>query len=247
MDNWENKFKANLLEVLYRPDQPRDERGRWTTGGGEAYSDAVISGDLTTARRLVHEKATDVGYEVLHHVGAVDIPTIGHGSVTGGSGEFFVSSDPEVWKDTLGRGQDQVTDWAIPKDQIATESPSQRELADWAIDRGFLEQQTVTRPDGSVVYELDGVTPMVRPVETSAGKDLPFYGVKDPLRGGGQIQKHLLYAYLSEQGYKAYQSEYSPDGHEIAIFDLSTTESAAPVVYNASGDVIPLSERFKGL
>lgn len=38
--NWLDKFKANLLEVLYRPDQPRDERGRWVAaGGGSAAGD----------------------------------------------------------------------------------------------------------------------------------------------------------------------------------------------------------------
>ena len=31
--NWESKFKDNLLQVLYRSDQPRDEKGRWTSGG----------------------------------------------------------------------------------------------------------------------------------------------------------------------------------------------------------------------
>ena len=39
MANWENKFKDNLLEVLYRPDQPRDEKGRWTSGGAGGTGD----------------------------------------------------------------------------------------------------------------------------------------------------------------------------------------------------------------
>ena len=38
MMEWEDKFKSNLLEVLYRADQPRDEKGRWTSGGAGAGS-----------------------------------------------------------------------------------------------------------------------------------------------------------------------------------------------------------------
>ncbi len=38
MMEWEDKFKSNLLEVLYRADQPRDEKGRWTSGGASAGS-----------------------------------------------------------------------------------------------------------------------------------------------------------------------------------------------------------------
>jgi hypothetical protein len=39
--SWESKFKDNLLQILYRVDQPRDEKGRWTSGGagGSATDD----------------------------------------------------------------------------------------------------------------------------------------------------------------------------------------------------------------
>ena len=39
MMTWLDKFQSNLLEVLYRADQPRDEKGRWTSGGGGAGTD----------------------------------------------------------------------------------------------------------------------------------------------------------------------------------------------------------------
>ncbi len=54
MNSWEDKFKNNLLEVLYRPDQPRDELGRWTVGGGGAglASDVgSVKGPLTESQR----------------------------------------------------------------------------------------------------------------------------------------------------------------------------------------------------
>ena len=58
--NWEDKFKDNLLEVLYRVDQPRDERGRWTSGGSappgtndKVYDWALNKfGDPDTARNF---------------------------------------------------------------------------------------------------------------------------------------------------------------------------------------------------
>lgn len=31
--DWENKFVENLIQALYRSDQPRDEKGRWVAGG----------------------------------------------------------------------------------------------------------------------------------------------------------------------------------------------------------------------
>ncbi len=49
MNNWLDNFKRNLLEVLYRADQPRDERGRWvSTGGGASFvRDALRSGGFS--------------------------------------------------------------------------------------------------------------------------------------------------------------------------------------------------------
>lgn len=46
---WLEVFKRNLLEVLYRADQPRDERGRWvsTGGGADFVRDALLKGGFS--------------------------------------------------------------------------------------------------------------------------------------------------------------------------------------------------------
>ncbi len=46
---WIDQFKANLLEILYRADQPRDEKGRWiSTGGGAGFvRDALLAGGFS--------------------------------------------------------------------------------------------------------------------------------------------------------------------------------------------------------
>ena len=43
--NWDSEFKANLLSILYRPDQPRDEKGRWTSGGSGGAAGDGNGGD----------------------------------------------------------------------------------------------------------------------------------------------------------------------------------------------------------
>ena len=46
MIDWKSTFLKNLLEILYDPNQPRDERGRWvSTGGGRSFIDAAIKSD----------------------------------------------------------------------------------------------------------------------------------------------------------------------------------------------------------
>ncbi len=53
---WQDKFKANLLEVLYRPDQPRDELGMWVAAGGSALSvEEQQEADFRTAQGKVAE------------------------------------------------------------------------------------------------------------------------------------------------------------------------------------------------
>lgn len=211
------------------------------------YMNAVEMGDAQTAQKIINHVAEQSGYTVLYHVGDMKTPRIKyeHEIQTGGAGELYLTSDPGAWVDTLEREEDNISRWAIPRDMIATRSPNRKELIDWAIEEGYMKMDTVRKPGGEIVYELDNKTPLVRPTETERGKALPFYNVKDPMRGGGELQKHLNYAYLKEAGYIAYQSEYSPEGHEIAVFDLTYIESAEAVVKNRRGDIILPSQRFK--
>ena len=46
---WLDQFKQNLLEILYRPDQPRDERGRWVSAGGGAsfVEESLVKGGFS--------------------------------------------------------------------------------------------------------------------------------------------------------------------------------------------------------
>lgn len=140
-----------------------------------------------------------------------------HKPQSGGIGEFYVTTHPEGWQDTLGR--EHVHEFTIPTSAVATKCPSNKQLVEWAVEQGYMKYEEVRRPSGELVYELDDKTPMVRPTLTEKAKSLPFYGIQDPLRGGGLT--FLLYAYLKAHGFSALESEYSPDGQEIAVFDTT--------------------------
>jgi GNAT superfamily N-acetyltransferase len=161
-----------------------------------------------------------------------------HKSVSGGIGAFYVTQEPEVWKDSLNRKY--VSTFTLPSSAIAHEkdTPSRIQLNKWAIENGYMKREVVHRENGDVVYELDDVTPMVRPALTDKAKELPYYGNKDPLRGGGD--DFLLYAYLKAHGFSAVESIYSPDGHEIAVFDTSclTPVNTPKTATSSSNDVV---------
>ena len=64
MANWEDKFRDNLLEVLYRPDQPRDEKGRWTSGGSGGGGDGkfVPAKTVGEAENILKERGVEYSY-----------------------------------------------------------------------------------------------------------------------------------------------------------------------------------------
>lgn len=208
------------------------------------YLAAVEAGDMETAQRMIDDAARDAGKEKFYHVGKAKNPSIrNNGIQTGGKGEFYLTSRPDQWIDALDRKGQPVQSWYLDPKRISTKWPSMDNITKWGIENGYLTREVVRKPSGEIVLELDNKTPMVRPIETAKGKALPFYGVIDPMRGDGG-QQHLGYAYLQSQGYAAYESEYSPDGHEILVFNPNQIKSADPVTYDSNGNVIPLSRRF---
>lgn len=166
------------------------------------------------------DQSTPEGYVTLYHVSDKEnvTPSVRTtGISSGGIGEFYLTAEPEVWKATLGR--DKVTPYLLRRDQIATEWPATKTLNGWGVANGYLVKERITRPTGEVLFDTEG-REMSQFVETDSGKGLPFYGARDPMRGGNR-NAHLAYAYFREQGYVAYESEYSPDGHEVVVFDTN--------------------------
>ena len=94
--NWESKFKDNLLQVLYRSDQPRDEKGRWTSGGSASpgSADKVYDwalnkfGDPDTARNFTEwfgdSKVVDAdgNPQVVYHGTTADFDEFAAGPIT---------------------------------------------------------------------------------------------------------------------------------------------------------------------
>ncbi len=145
---------------------------------------------------------------------------LNHNPQTGGIGAFYVTTQPEVWQETLHRRY--VHAFEIPTDVIAhspKDYPSRDELVAWAVKQGYMSMQVVKRPSGEVVTEWGSDEPMIRPELAEKAKTLPLYGTKDPMRGGGLT--FLEYAFLKDDGFSAVESYYSPDGQEIAVFDTS--------------------------
>ena len=198
--------------------------------------------DIKEEQDLLDEAAKSAGYEILYHVGKMSSPSIRSTSESGGVGEVFLTAEPEVWMDSLDRQGENITKWFFPKEKIATESPDIMELNDWAITEGYLERKPLIRPNGEPVLNTDG-SPVIAPEETQKGMNLPFYDTRDPMRGGNQ-DKHLLYAYLKSKGFSAYESEYSPDGHEIAVFDPSEIKSVSQISSSVNQDT-PYMEAVK--
>ena len=224
--------KVESIEVEGTGKQP----GFYLTNGMKAKIESDGLPLFSRADKKSNKKSIDVNEKklsaknqtTLYHVStSKDIsPSIRNSSdvKTGGAGEFFLTSEPDVWADTLKR--DKVTAYQVDDNKIAKQWPSIKELNKWGLDKGYLEMKEVNRPDGSIVLDIGGKV-MIRPVETEKGKLLPFYRSQDPLRGGNQ-QKHLGYAYLKEKGFIGYESEYSRDGHEVAIFDVAGLKKTNP-------------------
>ncbi len=80
MLSWMDSFKANLLEVLYRPDQPRDELGRWTAGGNGG-SGGLEEAELTALKDYAYDGYTGVngylrGMDYMNHWDPADVESV---------------------------------------------------------------------------------------------------------------------------------------------------------------------------
>lgn len=130
---------------------------------------------------------------------------------------FYVTKDIKSWKDSLGVRRYIYSVDSKPL-KIAFDAPAlySNEFVNWAIDKGYMKKIIIKKPSGETVYELDNVTPMIRPELTDLGKTFIW---QDPMTG--QQLNDLRNEYLKDHGYNAYEPTYSPDGHQIIIFDLS--------------------------
>jgi len=143
-------------------------------------------------------------------------PSHGHKPRQGQLGlGFYVTTQPKVWQVSLGKRQF-LYKVLNPHDfNIATEKPSHVQLADWAIEHGFMEMRPVIKQSGEVILDDDG-EPLVRPDITEKGQRLLW---QDPMTGGKMAG--LENQYLIDHGFDGYEAGYSRDGHQIILFDPS--------------------------
>jgi hypothetical protein len=129
---------------------------------------------------------------------------------------FYVTGEPRVWKDGGLGGKRNYTYKVFTNNlKVATDKPSAAQLNKWAIEKGYMKMAPVIRPSGEQVLDLDN-KPMIRPDITELGKQFIW---RDPVTG--KSMNDLENKYLSDHGFNAYEAQYSPEGHQIIIFDPS--------------------------
>ena len=187
------------------------------------YLDAVNRGDMETAQRLVDEAAKKTGYTIKAY----------HGT----PGErFTVFDDKKIGSNTdpgiFGRGF-YFTTHKDTADVYATESGNTMPV--------YLR---VNNPWWAIAHRN------ILDVADELGMDesaltLRGYGgrgkiVTPNMSQSGQFTEHLL-----ERGYDSVVVQHGKHNYEIVMFDTNRVKSSEPVTYDDSGNVIPLSERFK--
>ena len=127
---------------------------------------------------------------------------------------FYVTSQPKAWADSLDRKCIyKILNSADFK--IATDGPSPKQLIEWAIVKGFMEIKTLTRDNGEIILSLEG-KPLKGAVTTPLAHKFMW---QDPM--SGNRMNGLENLYLKEHGFDGLEASYSPEGHQIILFDAS--------------------------
>lgn len=126
---------------------------------------------------------------------------------------FYVTSEPKMWQDSLG-GRKYMYEIDTSNLNITNDSPTRSELNDWALENGYFEMAIQRRKNGEVILDLDGA-PMVRPTVTAKATKFLW---QDPMTGS--TLNGLQNEFMRQQGFDGYEAEYSPEGHQIAIWNF---------------------------
>jgi hypothetical protein len=140
---------------------------------------------------------------------------------------FYATSEPEVWQDGGIGTRPHVYEIDTSNLKIASgaDVPDRETLTKFGLDNGYYEMGKVKRQDGSFVVGDDG-QPIIRPVETKkaiARSD----EYQDPMTGSRS--DWLEEEYLRANGFDGVEASYSPDGHQVSIFNKEKVKlSVAP-------------------
>ena len=192
------------------------------------YMDAVNRGDMETAQRMVDEAAKKAGYTIKAYHGTRAKPftvfdrkrigdNYGGYNAEGGAFDFSTKYDRARRWGVMADGFDEIRVMPV-----------------------YLRvNKTFHSYDGATNEDLRSAIPpeaTADEIETAMAYGTGFKSVLE--RYGVDFKTAIINA-----GYDSY-SQY-PGAENIGVYDESQIKSAEAVVYDDSGNVIPLSERFK--
>lgn len=152
---------------------------------------------------------------------------------------FYVTSTPHVWAASLGMRK-YVYAVDISNLNIAKKNdyPSREDLSKWAVKKGYMRLELVKRDNGDIVLDIND-KPMIRPTLTDKAK--PFIW-KDPMTGDSL--NGLRNEYMKDHGFDGYEAEYSPDGHQIGIWNFDKIKIISKKASNYTKESVMPSQQI---
>lgn len=187
------------------------------------YMDAVNSGDMETAQRMVDKAARKAGYTVrawhgtpIKGITVFDKAKIGSHTDDGifGHGFYFTTNKTTADGYATADGETMPVFLAVKKPWWGLGHKIQEVAKILDLSENSLTVHKVGKGQQSVV------SPMT-------------------------IHSRAFTSHLIERGYDSVIVQHGTDNYEVVVFDSNQIKSADPVTYDDNGEVIPLSERFK--
>ena len=199
-----------------------DTKYQITPAKDEAYMDAVNSGDMETAQRMVDEAAKRAGYTVkayhgtpINGITVFDNKKIGSTTDEGlfGSGFYFSTNKLTADGYATEKGATMPVYLKVNKPWWGN---AYNDISQVAEEIGVDKSTLTTRKAGKR-------STVVAPLASYA---------------------RTFTAHISENGYDSVVVQHGAHDYEIVIFNNKSIKSADPVTRDDNGNVIPLSQRF---
>lgn len=210
------------------------------------YLNAIKTGDMQSAQKMVDEAAKAAGYDIKVYRGGGQKHNVfdtkrGAGDTQFGPGTYFT--------DAYGLAQD----WA-------------KERAHTIDDNGYVGEYYIKAQnlfsDDSTDFNTEQWENVERALrdrgvserELKRIRSWGFYGIAKALQSVGEIEEGSFTPFswrnapkvnqiLREAGYDGIEAPFY-DSRQYVIFDPTQAKSTDPITYDDNGNVIPLSERF---
>ena len=221
------RFNSNTNDLRYNKDIQFNEQL------DRDYMDAVDSGDIETAQRLVDEQAKINGYDIKAYHGTDEKFTTFDSEKAGGkfnnylrygSGFYFAPTEEE----TKRYGKNTMSVFLSGKRLLDASKPVDNEKAyQYLVDNGY--------HPADARYAMNYGDRFVNAL---------YETLLDKYSQGGA--NAIVQSLLREFGYDGVVDFYGAnnDRGEVVVFDPSQIKSADPITYDDEGNVIPLSQRF---